>query len=87
MPIKKVKQTKINPPSFPKPYVVMDIRSAALCSSEIIKIENSIGRICADVRVPCPPAIPIAISGELIDKKAVDAMRFYGIKEVAVVSE
>lgn len=87
MPIKKVKQTKINPPSFPKPYAVMDIRSAALCSSEIIKIENSIGRICADVRVPCPPAIPIVISGELIDKKAVDTMRFYGIKEVAVVSE
>lgn len=87
MPIQKITHTATNPPSFPKPNTIMDMRSAALSSSEIIKIENAVGRICADVKVPCPPAIPIVISGELIDENAVETMKFYGIKEVAVVSE
>lgn len=89
MPISKIKHIKHaekNPPSFPKPNAVMDIRSAALSQNEVIKIENAVGRICADVKVPCPPAIPIVISGELIDEKAVEILKFYKIKEISVIS-
>lgn len=75
------------PPSFPKPEAVMDIREAALSASENISAHKAEGRICAGVRVPCPPAVPIVISGERIDKETADVLRFYGIDRVEVVAE
>lgn len=75
----------IIPPPFPKPKAVMGIREAALSESEVIPSKNAIGRICAGVKVPCPPAVPIVISGEVIDENAVDALIYYGVDEVEVV--
>ena len=73
------------PPPFPKPKAVMGIREAALSQSEVIPAKNALGRICAGVKVPCPPAVPIVISGEVIDENAVDALIYYGVGEVEVV--
>ena len=36
---------------------------------------------------PCPPAIPIAVSGEEIGPAAVALMQHYGVAEVAVCKE
>ena len=35
------------------------------------------GRICAAVNVPCPPAVPIAVSGERINEGAVKIFQRY----------
>ncbi|MCR4638714.1 aminotransferase class V-fold PLP-dependent enzyme [Ruminococcus sp.] len=77
----------IEPFSFqPKlPQMALAICEAAFAESEEIPVEEAEGRICASVKVPCPPAIPIAVSGELIDSECIDLFRAYGIKTVLVV--
>ena len=69
------------------PRMACAIREAAFAPSEEIPVEEAEGRICASVKVPCPPAVPIAVSGELIDRDCIEVFREYGIKTVLVVKE
>ena len=52
---------------------------------EEIAVEEAEGRICAAPTVACPPAIPIVVSGEVIDKAAIVLFQYYGTKMVDVV--
>lgn len=61
------------------------IREAVLSPHETVKSENSTGRICGAPAVSCPPAIPIVVSGEVIDERAVELLRFYGIDSIEVI--
>ena len=63
------------------------MREAALGAQEIIPVAESIGRICAAVKVPCPPAVPIVCSGERIDAQSAAVLKHYEISEIAVVKE
>ena len=63
----------------------MSIREAVFSMSEIIPMEQSVGKICAAPIVICPPAIPVVISGEVITKNDIAIMKKYGIDEVLVV--
>ena len=72
---------------LPQPEVVCNMREAALGAQEVIPIAESIGRICAAVKVPCPPAVPIVCSGERIDAQSAAVLQHYGISEIAVVKE
>ena len=65
----------------------MTIREAVLAPQETIPAGEALGRVCAMPSVSCPPAIPIAVSGEVITPAAVKLMRRYGIGKVAVVKE
>jgi len=56
-----------------------------MSDSEEIPVEKSLGRICAAVNVPCPPAVPIAVSGEIINEKCIKIFEKYGISRVNVV--
>ncbi len=67
------------------PQMALAICEAAFAETEEISVEDAEGRICASVKVPCPPAIPIAVSGEVIDRQCVEFFRAYGIKTVLVV--
>jgi len=69
------------------PHMALAIREAAFAPSEEIPVEEAEGRICASVKVPCPPAIPIAASGEIIDRDCIELFREYGIKTVLVVKK
>lgn len=69
------------------PQMAIAIREAALAPSEEIPVEKAEGRICASVKVPCPPAVPIAASGEVIDRDCIRLFRAYGIKTVLVVKK
>ena len=71
--------------SLPRPETVCGIREAALAPQEIVPVEESIGRICAAVKVPWPPAVPIVLSGERIDRDCIAVCRGYGIAEISVV--
>lgn len=61
------------------------IREAVFSRQETVPAEQALGRICALPTVSCPPAIPIAVSGEEIGPAAVRLFRQYGIRQVAVV--
>ena len=63
----------------------MSIREAVFAPSEDISVDEAEGRICAAVRVPCPPAVPIAASGEIIDRSCINIFKRYGIFTVNVV--
>lgn len=67
------------------PERVMSVRDAVFSECETIPVEESVGRICASVKVPCPPAVPIVASGERIDRNSVNIFRKYGISDVIVV--
>lgn len=67
------------------PERVISIHDAVFSECETIPVEESVGRICASVKVPCPPAVPIVASGERIDRNSVNIFRKYGIPDVIVV--
>lgn len=70
-----------------KPKTGCSIREAVLAPHESVNIHEAVGRICASPTVSCPPAVPIAISGEIITKNTAEMLQYYGIKEIDVVIE
>lgn len=63
----------------------MTVREAMFSKQETVNAKDSPGRICGAPTVGCPPAIPIVVSGERIEKEALDLFEKYGIKTVDVV--
>ena len=61
------------------------IRQAVFARQERIPARDAAGRVCALPTVACPPAIPIAVSGEEIGPAAVELFRYYGIETVSVI--
>ncbi len=73
------------PPLIKKGEQAMSVREAMFSPTEEILAGNAVGRILASANEACPPAIPIAVCGEVIDEAAVAAFRYYGIEKVRVV--
>ena len=75
-------------PALPRlrPESVCSIREALLAPQETVPPEQSLGRVCGAPTVSCPPAIPIAVSGERITAETVEWMRYYGLREVRVLA-
>lgn len=63
------------------------IRQAAFSFRETVAAADSLGRICGLPTVGCPPAIPIAVSGERIAPEALALFEYYGISQVEVLVE
>ena len=62
------------------------IRQAVFARQALVPVEQAVGRICALPTVACPPAIPIAVSGEAIGPAAAELFGYYGIRRVAVTT-
>ena len=75
------------PPALPlaRGAQVCSIRQAAFAPRETVPAEQALGRICGLPTVACPPAIPIAVSGERITPEAVELFRAYGVEQVEVL--
>lgn len=73
------------PPTLPRLRTVCTPRTAMLSPSETVAVENCIGRILAQPSVSCPPAIPIAVSGEELTEDAVRAFGYWGIETCSVL--
>lgn len=63
----------------------MSVREAMFAPHETIPVSEALGRICGAPTVACPPAIPIAVSGEVISAEAIALFEHYGVNEVDVV--
>ena len=72
-------------PMFHKPTRALTIREATLALSEQILVDECEGRIAAMTTVGCPPAVPIVVSGEIIDKDVISCMKYYGIDKCNVI--
>ena len=64
---------------------VLSIREALFAPQESVPAEESLGRVCGAPTVGCPPAVPIAVSGERIGPEALALFRCYGVKRVDVL--
>ena len=74
-------------PVYSPPKQAMTIREAAFANSETVTPAQSLGRIFAGTGIGCPPAVPIVVCGEVIDPAAVDRLLYYGVENIAVVTE
>ena len=61
------------------------IRQAVLGAQVRVPVHKALGRVCAMPTVSCPPAIPVAVSGEEITPAAIVLMQRYGIEELSVL--
>ena len=76
---------KRQPLPLAKGETVQSIRQALFAPHEAIPAEQSLGRICGAPTVACPPAIPIAVSGERIGPQALALFAHYGVETVDVL--
>lgn len=75
------------PPSIPMLERVISIREATMSLSCEVEIKEAVGEVLADASVSCPPAIPIAICGEMITEAAVKCFEYYGIKKCRIIGK
>ncbi|MBR2338591.1 MAG: aminotransferase class V-fold PLP-dependent enzyme [Clostridia bacterium] len=73
------------PPAYHRCEQVTSIRNATLSACETVSVEHSVGRVLAVASVSCPPAVPIVVCGERIDKEAQNCFSYYGITECTVM--
>lgn len=69
------------------PKRAMSLREAVLSKSETVEAKNSVGRVCAECTVSCPPAVPIAVSGEIITNDMVKQFAEYKIEKIRVIKD
>lgn len=63
----------------------LTLRQALLGEREELEVSQLEGRICACVKSPCPPGIPLAVPGEKLEKNMLILMKKYGIDTLYVV--
>lgn len=73
------------PPMLKVPSKKMSIREATLSNSKTVKVEDSAGKTLGNVTVNCPPAVPVVVSGEVIDKTALECFSYYGITHCEII--
>lgn len=86
----KIQVSKIiceDPPVIPRGKQKISVREAIFSLSETVDMHNAVGRICAAPTVSCPPAIPIAVSGEEITPQHIELFKKYNINRISVVKK
>ncbi len=58
---------------------------ALLCRIKTVDVSNAKGKICADICISCPPAVPIVVSGEIINEDIIEKLKYYGISHIDIV--
>ena len=74
-------------PPFHAPRQALSIREATFAAQRMLPVGQCVGRVLAESALSCPPCVPIAVCGERIDEDTVERLRFYGIRQCAVVEK
>lgn len=77
-------------PSVPpavKPEKVLTPRQAIFSPWKWMEVSDCAGCVAAMPTVGCPPAVPIAVSGERIEEATAQLLQYYGYSRVAVVAD
>ncbi|MCM1022945.1 MAG: aminotransferase class I/II-fold pyridoxal phosphate-dependent enzyme [Prevotella sp.] len=77
----------LRPPEFSVPEAAraMSPREAFFAARETVPVEKALGRTAAESVTVCPPCIPIAAAGEVIDENIIKILKSYSIFSVNVV--
>lgn len=73
------------PPRAPQLETKVTPHEALLSPSVCLPVEQCVGRVLATPSVSCPPAVPIAVCGEVLTEEAVRCFTYYGITQCRVV--
>ncbi len=84
-----IKLTKRTREEFvlPQGKAAVSVREAVFSLGEEIAVTDAQGRICAAPTVSCPPAIPIAVSGEVITDEHIRLFEYYGTEKIVVIKK
>jgi len=63
----------------------LSIRRAVFSPRQTVSVDDSLGRVCASTSVSCPPAVPITVSGEVIEEAHLQLFKAYGIDQIEVI--
>ena len=69
------------------PERVCSVREAVFAPRETVPLEKALGRVCAGIPAACPPAIPVCVPGERLDRDALALLRALGHRSVEVLTE
>ncbi|MCL1881318.1 MAG: hypothetical protein FWF76_03985 [Oscillospiraceae bacterium] len=67
------------------PKQALSAKVAFFSQKKMIKVTESVGEICAEIRVTVPPCVPFILPGEVISPQIAEILLEIGIKEIAVV--
>lgn len=83
--VKKKEEITEKAPVITAAEAAVSPREAVFAESEEIEVEKALGRVLASAAIACPPAIPVAVCGEIIDEAAINCFKYYGIEKIRVI--
>lgn len=86
-PIQCVGRTTNTFDRLPLPQKAMSAREAFFRPSEKVLIRDSIGKILSDTLLSCPPAIPLFMSGEVIDERIITHKEWTAYDTINVIAD
>lgn len=75
------------PPAVSLPPRAMSVREAVMSLSEVVPLEDALGRVCAIDTVSCPPAVPVIVPGEVVDEGVIEVANYHGIKTLTTIKK
>jgi len=76
-------QKQVCPPLFQQATAPASAFSAP---SQVVQVEDAVGRICVECIAPCPPGTPVVVPGQLVtDQVLAYMLQFTGIRSLRVV--
>ena len=73
------------PPPLTAPKRVLSPRDAMFAETVRLPLAECEGRICAELTVSCPPAVPVVMCGERIDAAVLRVLSYYGVQSATVI--
>lgn len=83
----KMPRIRLEPPEITicRPVRKLLPREAFFAESEIADVEAAAGRVAAETVTVCPPCVPVAAAGEVIDENIIKILKMYSIFRINVV--
>ncbi len=70
-----------------KPERVISAREAYFSRKATVKTTEAEGRICAGIHCPCPPCVPLVMTGERIDGECIRELERYGVTHIEICTD
>ena len=62
----------------------MSTRDGFTSEKVLIGVDNSLGCVFASQSISCPPAVSIAVSGEVINESTIELFKYYGVEKIYI---
>ncbi len=63
----------------------LSLKETVYSLTEIVDIDSAVGKVFGDFNLPCPPAVPIIMPGEVITADTIEVFRYYNIDKVKII--